>query len=346
MPVQFRNLVFEGGGVKGIAYLGAMQVLEQRGDLAGIRRVGGTSAGAINALLFALEYTNDEQRQLLSKLDFNKFKDNSPGIFRDFFRVKNDYGWNKGDYFSKWIEELIAAKLGKKNATFADLKNAGMPDFYAVGTNLSSGYAEVFSHEQSFDMPLSVAVRISMSIPLFFAAKRFGTRKDVFVDGGVQLNYPVKLFDRMKYINQDEPEAGRETGYYTEENGKFLKERPGRSPYVYNRQTLGFRLDTQDEIGLYRYDEPMQVDEQIASIRAYSMALLAAVMNAQEHMHLHSDDWHRTVYINTLNVKTTDFDLSEVAKASLFDQGIKGATAYFEWFDTATDAHNKIVSIL
>lgn len=31
MTAQFRNLIFEGGGVKGIAYVGAMQVLQQRG---------------------------------------------------------------------------------------------------------------------------------------------------------------------------------------------------------------------------------------------------------------------------------------------------------------------------
>ena len=31
MTAQFRNLIFESGGVKGIAYVGAMQVLEQRG---------------------------------------------------------------------------------------------------------------------------------------------------------------------------------------------------------------------------------------------------------------------------------------------------------------------------
>ena len=51
MTVQFRNLVFEGGGVRGIAYIGAMGVLEQQGVLEHIIRVGGTSAGAINALI-------------------------------------------------------------------------------------------------------------------------------------------------------------------------------------------------------------------------------------------------------------------------------------------------------
>ena len=43
---QFKNLVFEGGGVKGIAYAGALQVLEQQTIMPDIKRVAGTSAGA------------------------------------------------------------------------------------------------------------------------------------------------------------------------------------------------------------------------------------------------------------------------------------------------------------
>lgn len=70
---QFRNLVFEGGGVKGIAYVGAMDVLEKAGILKEIVRVGGTSAGAINAVLFASGYSNAEQRRIMGDLDFNKF---------------------------------------------------------------------------------------------------------------------------------------------------------------------------------------------------------------------------------------------------------------------------------
>lgn len=57
----FRNLVFEGGGVKGIAYCGALGVLDERGILSWIRRVGGASAGAINATILALGYTVDEK---------------------------------------------------------------------------------------------------------------------------------------------------------------------------------------------------------------------------------------------------------------------------------------------
>jgi len=75
MAYNFRNLVFEGGGVKGIAYVGAMDVLKEKGILEQIQRVGGTSAGAINATLFALGFSNAEQHRILSKLNFKNFLD-------------------------------------------------------------------------------------------------------------------------------------------------------------------------------------------------------------------------------------------------------------------------------
>ena len=39
MSYPFRNLVFEGGGVKGIAYVGAMQILESESILDSISRI-------------------------------------------------------------------------------------------------------------------------------------------------------------------------------------------------------------------------------------------------------------------------------------------------------------------
>ncbi len=57
MDYQFRNLIFEGGGVKGVAYLGALGVLEEKGILPQIERIGGTSAGAIIGLLIGLNFS-------------------------------------------------------------------------------------------------------------------------------------------------------------------------------------------------------------------------------------------------------------------------------------------------
>ncbi len=62
MPYSFQNLVFEGGGVKGIGYVGALEVLDGKGILPSITRVGGTSAGAITAFLLGLDYSNAESK--------------------------------------------------------------------------------------------------------------------------------------------------------------------------------------------------------------------------------------------------------------------------------------------
>ncbi|HWV56440.1 MAG TPA: patatin-like phospholipase family protein [Longimicrobiales bacterium] len=347
MAIQFRNLVFEGGGVKGIAYVGAMQVLDQRGILKDIRRVGGTSAGAINALVFALGYDILEQKEILESADFRKFMDNSFGLIRDIRRLAKEFGWNKGDFFSGWIADLIKRKLGNERATFADLAAAGGPELHVIGTNLATGFAEVFSVERHPGMSLAEAVRISMSIPLFFAAVRYGPRRDVMVDGGVMLNYPVKLFDRQRYIDMDtEADAARTTEYYNKENARFALAMPGRSPYVYNRQTLGMRLDTREQIGLFRYDEPLK-GKPINNFSDYARALLASLMNVQEHVHLHSDDWQRTIYIDTLDVGTTDFDISRDRMAALIEQGIAGTEAYFRWFtDPAEEPVNRIPGAL
>ena len=343
---QFRNLVFEGGGVKGIAYIGAMEILAQRGHLNHITRVAGTSAGAINALIYALGYDIREQREILESTDFRDFMDSSFGLIRDIRRLARHFGWHKGDFFRDWIGQLIARKLGNADATFADLKaKEGAPDLYVIGTNLSTGFAEVFSAERHADMPLVEALRISMSIPLFFAAVRHGEREDVYVDGGVQLNYPVKIFDRLHYIDEDEQDcACRHTEYYNRENARFLLEQPGRSPYIYNRQTLGLRLDTQEEIALFRYNEPMQ-GQPIKRFHHYARALLTAIMNQQEKQHLKSDDWQRTLYINTLDVGTTDFDISDQKKRALIEQGLRGAETYFQWFeDQREQPANRLIS--
>jgi NTE family protein len=338
-PVQFRNLVFEGGGVKGLAYVGAMQILENRGILEGIRRCGGASAGAVNALAFALGFTIREQRELLASTDFSEFMDRSFGVIRDVRRLAREFGYHKGDAFREWVGALVEARLATPGATFRDLAEAGQPDLHVIGTNLSTGFSEVFSVERHPEMALVDAVRISMSIPLFFRAVRHGPREDVYVDGGMQLNYPVKLFDRLRYVDLEggEAYAVRTTDYYNAENARMELARPGRSPYLYNRQTLGMRLDTTDEIARFRYGEPLQ-GRPIRGFTGYARALFRGLLNVQENLHLHSDDWQRTVYIDTLDVGTLDFRISEARKEALVEQGIRGAERYFTWFEDPAEA--------
>ncbi len=179
MSYPFRNLVFEGGGVKGIAYVGAMEVLKKEGILQNIKRVGGTSAGSINAVLFASGFSNQETYSELNKLNFNDFKDDSWGILRDMNRLKNEYGWYKGDNFREWIGDLLKNKVGSSNVTFKALQEHTSIDLFVYASNLSTNFGEVYSPEHTPRMQVADAVRRSMSIPLFFRAVK-DDRDDVF----------------------------------------------------------------------------------------------------------------------------------------------------------------------
>lgn len=331
-PPQFRNLVFEGGGIKGIAYAGALRALEERHMLKDIVRVGGTSAGAITALLFALGYDAAAQKELMTTLDFSRFMDSSFGFMRDIRRLRRDFGWYRGSFFLTWIGDRIEEKLGSRLATFDDLAAAGRPGLYVVGTNLSTQSCEVFCRETHPTMPLAHAVRISMSVPLVFAAVRYGPRKDVYVDGGVLANYPVKLFDDYRFIDTEkEQAAARETSYYTRANTRDARRHGDEGTRVYNRQTLGFRVDSTEEIA-YFHDGTAPRALPIHSFSSYVRALTTALTRVQERYHLHSDDWQRTVYINTQDISALDFDLNTAQKDLLLSVGYTGVETYLAWF--------------
>lgn len=171
--LAYRNLVFEGGGVRGIAYAGALNVLEGRGMLRGIERVGGTSVGSVTALLLAVGYTAPEMTAILAHLNVGQFNDGRWFFIGGFHRLTRRYGWYRGERFERWLETLIARKTGNPNLTFAQLhrrKGGTCKDLYVTGTDLTDQKAVVFSHELTPDLPLKTAVRISMSVPLYFGA--------------------------------------------------------------------------------------------------------------------------------------------------------------------------------
>ncbi len=315
--------------------VGALDVLEGKGILRDIERAGGTSAGAITALLVGLRYTTFEIQEILSGLDFQRFLDDSWGVVRDSKRLLQDFGWYRGDFFRRWIAELVARRTGNGEATFEEVRERGeFLDLYFVGTNLSTRFAEVFSFEHTPRMPVADAVRISMSIPLFFRARR-SPRGDVFVDGGLLDNYPVKLFDREKYVSATT--GARRTEYYEAHNAELERRGEELEPYVYNKETLGFRLDAAQEIVVFR-DQTEPARHKIDDLFSYTWALVQTILAAQDSRHLHDDDWQRTIYIDTLGVGTTDFDLDAGRKAALVESGRKGCERYFEWFDDPAQA--------
>ena len=127
---EYVDLVMEGGGVLGIALVGYTYALESVGIR--FRHVGGTSAGAINALMVAGLDTPDKPKsskvlKILADLEMFSFVDGDSDA-QDFVRamvegagwikmmwkgfqvadnIIEDLGLNPGDAFRRWVEEQL-----------------------------------------------------------------------------------------------------------------------------------------------------------------------------------------------------------------------------------------------
>lgn len=71
-----RNLVFKGGGVRVIAYMGALEALEEAGAVGGIERVAGISSGAVAAALLGFRLPVGETLLLFNSLDMSRVPQN------------------------------------------------------------------------------------------------------------------------------------------------------------------------------------------------------------------------------------------------------------------------------
>ncbi|MCR4681545.1 MAG: patatin-like phospholipase family protein [Bacteroidales bacterium] len=346
MAYHFKNLVFEGGGVKGIAYVGALEVLNREGILKDIERVAGTSAGAMIAVLVGLGFSAEELKEVLWKINFKNFMDDSWGVVRDTKRLLKEYGWYKGDYFRSLMAGYIKEKTGNGEATFQEIekmRESGKPfrDISLIGSDLSTGLSKVFNARTTPTVKVADAARISMSIPLFFGAIKGVNGDDhIYVDGGLLDNYYVKVFDRLNYVA--EANNARRTDYYDKINEKMVSKRSiTQNVYVYNKETLGFRLDGKEEIDMYLNPNVDVKPKEIKSLFTYTKALVSTLIDFQNNAHLHSDDWQRTVYIDTLGVKSIDFGLSDAKKTELVESGKCHTEAYLEWYNNDEEKANK-----
>ena len=317
----YADLVFEGGGVKGIGLAGALATLEERGYRP--QNVAGTSAGAITAALLAAGYDADELREIIVSLDYRQFQDRGwedkvPLIERSLSMLL-DLGLYEGDRFLAWIGELLEAKSVR---TFADLVHEDFADDPRFRSKLQVIASDVTTHELLVlprdarklgfapdDLDVALAVRMSMSIPVFFEPVRVEDadgREHIIVDGGMLSNYPVWLFDCEDQV-PDWPTFG------------LLLVEP--KPQV----QIGERLSKPSREHTHARGPRAVVD--------YVKALAQTMMEAHDRLYVEQANYARTIPIPTLGVGTTEFDLPPDRALALYDSGRKAAEKFLSTWD-------------
>lgn len=283
--------VFSGGGMKGFAYVGAMQVLEEHGIK--FKRVAGTSAGAILATFIAAGFNAKELEKIFDELNFKALLD-PPKIFINlpllkWFNLYKNYGMYRGKLLEKWFEKKLATK---GIYSFDDIPPGSLK---LVASDLTNGKILILPDDlenygiNGARFPIAKALRMSCGLPFFFEPEYLTSRqsKCVVVDGGVLSNFPLWIFDN---------------GY---------KQRP----------VLGIKLSSANEDLL-----PRKIDNAIQLFEA----LFSTMQNAHDKRYVQRRLEKDIIFIPVEKYNTTEFDMNDETKQKLIDIGTERATHFLK----------------
>lgn len=189
---MIKNLILSGGSSKCIVYVGAIRSLIELDILQYIENFAGTSGGALLASLIVLNYTIDEIEELYYKLNLKDLIDIKGDNILHFF---NNYGLDDGDRFIQLIKIVIKKKTNNPDITFKELYDITHKNLIITGTCVEKECVEYFNHIRTPDMPVYLAIRISISLPFIF--NRVVYNNYTYIDGGFIEYFPIQYFKNI-----------------------------------------------------------------------------------------------------------------------------------------------------
>ncbi len=327
MPIEAFG-IFEGGGAKGLAHIGALKATEERA----IKFIGvaGTSAGSIVASLIAVGYSADElynpSVQNVDKGIFDK-------DFLDFFG--GEEGWNEFLNFKDQVEKtfdnfnvLVLPKafcfyINNKKYLNQLLENQGLYSTKEFAQWLDEQLAKGLAKNQDVDISqIHRPVRFQDTlIPLKIIATNLTERKIIV--------YPQLNMEEMSIAEAVAASISIPIFFEPKQNqdlllldGGLLSNFPAwvfdeeRENSDLNTPTFGFKL-VEDQ----SFTNPI-------SLFSYVRSLLATAISGDELLETRRIENLCIVRIKTIK-STFDFKLSSEEKDSLYRCGTEGTRNYF-----------------
>jgi NTE family protein len=303
------DAVFQGGGVKGIALVGALLAFAEQGWEEWVC-VAGTSAGSIVAGFLGCGYAPVDLEKVLRTTPYKSFEDFGRGgeLLGGGINLITHHGLAHGEAFHKWFDEMIEGQ------TFADVTKRGKT-LKMIAADITQKQLLVLPDDlpQYLDpktkapivpdqFKVADAVRMSMSIPFFFQPVQLvhaeTKQTSTIVDGGMLSNFPVWLFD----VEDRDPK----------------------------RPTFGFRLyggASMTPGGLHA------AIERLAWPVAFGWDMFQTTMEAWDKRFMSHSTRVRTCAISAEGISTVDFGLSQADQTTLLDSGKRAGSGFLSTFD-------------
>ena len=182
------RIYMSGGGICGMAHIGALLELRKHISFSMIKEWMGVSAGSLLAMCLTIGYTLEELEDFCIRFDFTNIKemDSVPGwILR--------MGIDTGDRLERLIHACLHVKGLSSELTFQESRAICGYTLRIVVTDLNNAAPIMFSPEDTPTYRIADAVRASMTVPIYFQPFMCPVTGHYYMDGAVVSNYPLFL---------------------------------------------------------------------------------------------------------------------------------------------------------
>jgi predicted acylesterase/phospholipase RssA len=306
-PSNVKCLVLEGGGIKGMAYVGFIRTIQQEIPtfIEQIEQIAGSSIGAfIGALLVIGKSTDDIEdimRNIASK-DIANFGccGCMPKLCMMLCALQNmvkGYGLVRRDVLENEIRRLFKDE-NEEDIIFSGLKKR----LVVTAINLNAHKIVFFSNELTPNVPVYKAVMSSMCAPFVFQPllydfnPDYSSKNHLLIDGGNMMNFPIKTFDAPNP--------------YDAVNSSFK-----------NKNVIGIRLDTPEDLKFLDGQVNERIDTLVDFLYEYT-----DTMSYNCKLNIRDDE--RTISILTKSYKMENYSNYEHTYEELLNDGNNAANAY------------------
>ena len=181
---MFEGILFEGGGIKALAFVGALDSLNKSQCIYEIETLAGTGTGALVATLLASSFSLDDIYKCLYNLD--AFVKNKPKFMEKWFGCVSKPSkivLRKGREFSIYIDNLLFEKFNIKNITFMELFKLTGKHLKLFASNVDGSCYYEMDHIHRPYMSVSVAIYICSCLSLLMLPIKI--HNEYFIDGGL-----------------------------------------------------------------------------------------------------------------------------------------------------------------
>ena len=187
---MYSHLVISGGGIKGIAIVGALKVLNEKKLIDNIMGFIGSSVGGLICYFLNIGYSFDELYDIMMNIDFNKYRE------INFTDIIDEWGLDSGEPFMKLISAISKQKGINNDITFDGLFKKTDKELVLTGSNIMTNEIMYYGYKTTPNMKIFDAIRITISYPfVFYPIKKENT---ILVDGGMFSPYPIEYYKDIK----------------------------------------------------------------------------------------------------------------------------------------------------